>query len=338
VGAELVQQLLDTPVAEVRALDNNESALFFLGEAYRNDPRFQIFLSDVRDAEKMERMLHGVDFVFHAAALKHVPLCERSPFDAVQTNIIGVENIIRASLSNKVQKVLFTSSDKAVNPTNVMGTSKLMGERLMTAANALEQSSDGQIFASTRFGNVAGSRGSVIPLFHQQIQEGGPVTLTDSIMTRFVMTLSDAVGLVLESMQLSKGGEVFVTKMPVLNIRDMAEVMIEMLAPLYGHDPSGIHLSEIGPRPGEKAYEELMNEEEIRRAMELPHLFSIAPAFRNIYGEVDYVYDGEAGEPVHKPYHSANEPLMTKSEIKTFLLQPGVFEGPVRQKLIEAHS
>ena len=334
VGAELVHQLLDTPVAEVRALDNNESALFFLGEAYRNNPRFQVFLSDVRDAEKMERMLHGAEFVFHAAALKHVPLCERSPFDAVQTNIIGVQNIIRASLSNKVQKVLFTSSDKAVNPTNVMGTSKLMGERLMTAANALVQNGAGQVFASTRFGNVAGSRGSVIPLFHQQIKEGGPITLTDPSMTRFVMTLSEAVGLVLESMQLSKGGEVFVTKMPVLNIRDMADVMVEILAPFYGRDPSDINIIEIGPRPGEKAYEELMNEEEIRRSVELQNFFSISPAFRNIYGKVEYVYEGKTGEPVHKPYHSANEPLMKRSEIKTFLLQPGVLEDKVRHKLM----
>jgi FlaA1/EpsC-like NDP-sugar epimerase len=335
VGQELVCQVLATPVAEVRALDNNESALFFLGENYRNEPRLQIFMADVRDTEKMQRMLHGVDFVFHAAALKHVPLCERSPFDAVQTNIMGVENIIRASLTNKVRKVLFTSSDKAVNPTNVMGTSKLMGERLMTAANALTEGDNGPAFASTRFGNVAGSRGSVIPLFHQQIKEKGPVTLTDSRMTRFVMTLSEAVELVLESMRLSIGGEVFVTKMPVLNIKDMAEVMVEMTAPLYGHEPSEITIQEIGPRPGEKAYEELMNEEEIRRSVELPDFFSISPAFKNIYGEVEYVYNGSKGKAVHKPYHSANELPMSKDEIRDFLLRPGIFEERVRRRLLE---
>ncbi len=334
VGVELVRQLLSYPVKEVRALDNNESALFFLDEAWHNDSRLQVFLADVRDHEKMARMFDGIDFVFHAAAFKHVPLCERSPFDAVQTNIMGVQNVIQAALTNKVKKVLFTSSDKAVNPTNVMGTSKLMGERLMTAANALRRAGDGTFFASTRFGNVAGSRGSVIPLFHQQIAKGGPVTLTTPEMTRFVMTIDDAVGLVIMSILLAKGGEVFVTKMPVLGIKELAEVMISMLAPIYGYAPGKIELIEIGPRPGEKLHEELMNDEETRRSFDSEHLFVVLPAFRNIYSDLDYNYEDLSLQPVTMTYNSANVDPMTKNDIAAFLMHPNVLPDDVRSELL----
>ncbi len=338
VGEELVRQLLAMPVAEVRALDNNESALFFLGECYREDPRLQVFLADVRDENKMDRMFKGCDLVFHSAAFKHVPLCERSPFDAVQTNIIGVQNVIRAALVNNVQRVLFTSTDKAVNPTNVMGTSKLMGERLITAANALKDGKVGPVFTSTRFGNVAGSRGSVIPLFHHQIRNGGPVTLTHPGMSRFVMTLSEAVELVLESMRLAEGGEVFVTKMPVLRIKDLAKVMVDLLAPYYGYDPHKIEIREIGPRPGEKAYEELMNEEEIRRSLELSKFFTVLPAFQNIYDKIEYSYEGMTGRGVDKPYNSDNEVPMSFEEIRNFLLRPDVFDEATRRRILEQDS
>jgi FlaA1/EpsC-like NDP-sugar epimerase len=334
VGAELVRQLLTHPVKEVRALDNNESALFFLGEFYRQESRLQVFLADVRDSEKMVHMFEGIDFIFHAAALKHVPLCERSPFDAVRTNIIGVQNVIQASLVNKVRKVLFTSSDKAVNPTNVMGTSKLMGERLMTAANALRRKDSPPTFASTRFGNVAGSRGSVIPIFCNQIACGGPLTLTDPEMSRFVMTLEDAVRLVITSMFIAKGGEVFITKMPVLRIRDLAEVMISTLSPLHGHNPKDIEILEVGARPGEKLYEELMNDEETRRSFDSEELFIIIPAFRNIYADLDYSYQGMSITPVQKTYNSANVVPMTRDEIAVFIRRPDVLPKDVHAELM----
>ena len=333
IGQELVRQLLQLPVSEVRSVDNNESALFFLGENYRNNSRLQVFLADVRDVDKMIYMSNGIDFVFHAAALKHVPLCERSPFDAVQTNIIGVQNIIQAAIANNVRKVLFTSSDKAVNSTNVMGTSKLMGERLITAANALRQGGAEQTFASTRFGNVAGSHGSVIPLFCQQIEQGGPITLTDANMTRFVMTLDDAIRLLMISMTLSKGGEVFVTKMPVVNIKDLAEVMIELLSPVFGYAPQTIEIMEIGARPGEKMYEELMNEEETRRALDTEQLFIILPAFRNIYENINYTYEGLASKKVHKAYNSAGIKPMDKDAIRKFLMRPNVLPKNIRLEL-----
>lgn len=333
VGEELVRQLLDYPVQEVRALDNNESALFFLGEKYRGERRFQAFLADVRDHAKITSMLAGIDYVFHAAAFKHVPLCERSPFDAVQTNIIGVQNIIQAALYNKISKVLFTSSDKAVNPTNVMGTSKLMGERLITAANAMKHGGEGPVFASTRFGNVAGSRGSVIPLFCQQIASGGPITLTDPSMTRFVMTLADAVRLVITSMFFARGGEVFITKMSVMRIADLAEVMINLLSPHYGFVPGDIRISYMGPRPGEKFYEELMNDEETRRSYDTQQLFIVMPAIRNIYTNIDYTYEGLDMTMVEKTYHSSNVIPMSTLEISKFLLQPDVLSENIRIQL-----
>jgi len=196
VGSELVRQLVAAGAGEVVCLDNNETDLFFLMEEYRASDNVRTHLADIRDGEELRKRMRGVDVVLHAAALKHVVLCEDSPDQAVRTNILGTQNVIEAALANNVERVIFTSSDKAVNPTNVMGTTKLMGERLMTAAST---HSTGTIFASTRFGNVLGSRGSVVPLFRRQIESGGPITLTDSEMTRFIMTVPEASALVLES-------------------------------------------------------------------------------------------------------------------------------------------
>lgn len=333
VGKEIVKQLLELPVIEVRALDNNETDLFFLGETYRKDSRLQVFLADVRDPYKFKRMFRGMDYAFHAAAFKHVPLCERSPFDAVQTNIIGVQNVIQSALDANVKKVLFTSSDKAVNPTNVMGTSKLMGERLFTAANAVQYSKNGTLFTSTRFGNVAGSRGSVIQVFYQQIKNGGPVILTDSRMTRFIMSLNDAVKLVMKSMVLGQGGEVFVTKMRVLRIKDLAEVMIQTISPVFNYNPADIEIKEVGARPGEKFYEELTNAEEIRRCAELDELIVIFPAFHNIYAKVDYIYPNRSTKAFDKVYNSANEKFMSKDEILNFLLNSEVLPHKVQNRI-----
>jgi len=200
-----------------------------------------------------------------------------------------------------------------------MGTTKLMGERLMTAANSSKRS-QGPVFASTRFGNVLGSNGSVIPIFHKQIQKGGPVTLTHKEMTRFVMSIEEAVRLVIDSADMAQGGEVFITKMPVINIQDLAEVMIEQLAPRYGYKASDIDITEIGTKPGEKLYEELMSDEETRRAVELPQYFSILPAFRGMYKEIAYDYRTIVTDEVTNPYVSADETILTKEELLEFLV------------------
>src|SRR5215471_3993741 len=333
VGTELVRQLLDRPVAMVRVIDNNESAIFRLSERLSQNPRCEILFSDIRDEFELNRVFSGMDLCIHAAALKHVPSCELSPASAVQTNIIGTQQVIRACLRNGLSHVLITSSDKAVNPTNVMGTSKLMAERLFTAANALSEGSHRCIFSSTRFGNVAGSQGSVIPLFCNQIRLGREITLTHASMTRFIMTLADAGRLVIESMAWSLGGEIFITKMPVVAIKDLARVMINVIAPCYGRKPGDVKIAEIGPRPGEKMWEELNTDEEVRRTYDLGKYLVVLPALRGPYGSRDYSYRDHPLHPCEKIYHSANETLMSDAEIEALLLRPGVLPADVRHRL-----
>ncbi len=326
VGKELVHQLLNRQnVAELIALDNNESDLFDLEQQFGGHDQATFFLADVRDRDRLNDKMKGIDWVFHTAAFKHVLQCERSPFEAVQTNILGVQNVIYAAIAKKVERVIFTSSDKAVNPTNVMGTSKLMGERLITAANS-NQRQEGPIFASTRFGNVLGSSGSVIPIFHDQIRRGGPVTLTDPEMTRFIMSITEAVRLVIDSGILSRGGEVFVTKMPAIRIQDLAEVMIDKLAPVYGHQASDIEVKIIGHQPGEKLYEELLNREETRRSWELSRYFVVLPAFREIYRNIDFEYPDIISKEVTSAYHSGTEQPLSKAQLAAFLQKHHLLE------------
>jgi FlaA1/EpsC-like NDP-sugar epimerase len=325
VGREIVKQLHSFQPSELRLMDNNESEMFFLMEEYSSNNIF-CFLGDVRDGDKLEKLSKDIDIIIHTAAFKHVILSEYNPFDVVQTNIIGVEKAIRAATACHVKQLLFTSSDKAVNPTNVMGTSKLMGERLITAANAVRKDSK-TTFTSTRFGNVLGSRGSVVPLFMKQIRNGGPVTITDKRMTRFVMTIEEAARLVLKSVLISKGGEVFVTKMPVVRITDLAEVMIKLLAPQYGYKPSKIKTVEIGAKPGEKFYEELMSDEEVHRSLELEDMFVVTPAFKSIYQSIKYKYPDTVSTQIQKSYVSENEELMSKDKIEQYLMKNRVLEN-----------
>lgn len=320
VGSELARALLeeDYGIQKLVGIDNNETELFFEDQKYLKDQRANFSLSDVRDKESLLREMKDIDVVFHCAAFKHVILCERSPDEAVNTNIMGVRNVIAAAQESGVEKLIFTSSDKAVNPTNVMGTSKLMGERLVTAASTIKHK--GTACASTRFGNVLGSNGSVIPIFHRQIQKGGPITLTDEEMTRFVMTVRQSVELIIDSAEIVRGGEVFITKMPVIRIKDLAEVMIETLAPQYGFNSSDIKIEIIGSKPGEKLYEELMSDEETRRAIELKNYFSVVPAFTGFFSETEFRYEDTVSNKVTNPYISSNEECMTKSELKQFLV------------------
>lgn len=332
VGSELIRQLFeDYHALEVVGIDNNESELFFIEQKYSSYDNVEFSVADIRDRDMLTRMMGGVDIVFHTAALKHVGLCERSPFEAIQTNIIGVQNIINASIACDVERVIFTSSDKAVNPTNVMGTSKLMGERIFTAANNNWRGSK-TIFASTRFGNVLGSRGSVIPIFKEQIRKGGPVTLTEPDMTRFIMSIIEAVQLVINSAEIAHGGCVFITKMPVIAIKDLAEVMIEELAPVYGFSAKDIKISIIGSKPGEKMYEELMSQEETRRALELTNYFVVKPAFESSYRKIDYKYKDIVSDKVTNPYHSGNESKLSKAELREFLISNSLLEEYAEKK------
>lgn len=329
VGAELIHQLSKNEPnddSEIIGVDNNESELFFQDQRYLTNPSVNFSIADVRDISSISKALEGMDIVFHTAALKHVILTERAPDQAVLTNILGVQNIIEAAQRANVEKVIFTSSDKAVNPTNVMGTSKLMGERLMTAANSNRRQKS-TVFASTRFGNVLGSSGSVFPIFRSQIARGGPITVTHKDMTRFVMSIEESVRLVIKSAEVARGGEVFVTKMPVLRIADLAQAMINLFAKQSGYDPSEIPIETIGTKPGEKLYEELMSDEEVRRAVELKSFFAVLPAFRGIYREIDYNFDELVSENVADPYVSANQKLLSITAIENLLTEYGLVDS-----------
>lgn len=313
VGSELTRQVVKAGAERVVCIDNNETDLFFLQEEYKASGVVSCYLADIKDLKALSQRMQGIEIVLHAAALKHVGLCEDSPAQAVHTNIGGTQNVIDAALENNVERVIFTSSDKAVNPTNVMGTSKLMGERLMTAASLNNRNSK-TIFASTRFGNVLGSRGSVVPLFRRQIEAGGPITLTDSNMTRFIMTLTEAVELVLASAFLAKGGEVFVTKMPIARIEDIALHMRDALA-----DGKDIQITEIGAKPGEKMYEELMNDEEVRRTYELEEFFVVLPAFAGDYESNYPLVKGR--QKSDRPYNSSVESTMSGEEVSKYFTE-----------------
>ena len=316
IGSEIIRILIADSSAKIVAIDNNETGLFFQQEEYKHTGRVDCFLADVRDRDALSLRMKGVDIVLHTAALKHVGICETSPSQAIQSNINGTQNVIDMSSLHGVKRMIFTSSDKAVNPTNVMGVSKLMGERLMTSASH-SAGVEGTIFASTRFGNVLGSRGSVVPIFRLQIEKGGPITLTDKEMTRFIMTLSEAARLVLESVWIARGGEVMVTKMPIARIEDIALVMAEALS-----GKKEIDIIEIGAKPGEKMYEELMNDEEVRRTKYFGSFLVILSAFADPR-DTKFKYLAECESP-DRPYNSDNEVSLKKHEIAQYFKDYGI--------------
>jgi len=324
VGRALLERLLAFEVAAVIGTDHNEGALFELGNAIR-DERVTLLLGAVEDRQQLTERFRGVDIVLHGAAFKHVDTCERSPRDAVSVNVLGSQNVIDAARSAGVQRVLFMSSDKAVNPTSVMGASKLLSERLVTAAAG--SGAEGTIFASTRFGNVLGSSGSVVPVFARQIAQGGPVTLTDERMNRFVMTPAEAVDLVLESIRLAQGGEIFVTKMQAVRIPDLAQVLIGELAPHFGLSPAALATKVVGSQPGEKLHEELVSDEEGRRIIDYEHFYIIVPALAGHIAErIASFYGLAVGAGAARAYRSDEvSPLLTE-DLRAYLREYGILE------------
>ena len=272
IGSEIVRQLLKTKARQIRIFSRDEHMQHELKNELPSDKRLRFLLGDIRDKERMAFAFRGVDIVFHAAALKHVPACEYNPFEAVKTNIIGTQNVIEVALANNVEKVLAISTDKAADPASVLGASKLMMERLVTAANATTGKSRTR-FASVRFGNILASRGSVVDLWKKQLARGGPITVTDKRATRFFMDIPEAARLVFSALEHMQGGEIFVLKMkPALRVIDFAEDFLKREA---RGKKIGIKL--IGLRPGEKLHEILMTEDEAEHAMELKDMYVIVP-------------------------------------------------------------
>jgi len=319
IGQEIIRGILKYNPSVVRILDIDETKQFELQQEYKEHNNVRFLLGNVRDKERLSRAVEDIDIIFHTAALKHVLACEYNPFEAVKTNVIGTQNLIDVAMDEEVDRVIFTSSDKAVNPCNVMGTTKLLAERLITSANYYKGAIK-TVFFSVRFGNVIGSRGSVIPLFKKQIQSGGPVTVTDPNMTRFIMSMSKAINLLFKATEIAQGGEIFIFKMPIVKILDLAEVMIEELAPEYGCDVKDIKIKTIGNKPGEKMYEELMMEEEAIRSWETNGMFVVLPEMKELSHINPSIYPSATPSKL-RSYISKDVKPLTKDEIRVILHQ-----------------
>lgn len=312
VGQQLVRRLLEMGPAVVRVFSRDEHKQYAMERYYCPDwtiNNIRFLLGDVRDRERLLRAMEGIDIVFHLAALKHVPACEYNPSEAVKTNVIGTQNVIDCAIQSNVSAVVYASTDKAACPTNTMGASKLLAERLISSADQWKGPRSIK-FLSVRFGNILNSRGSVLPLFKRQIFNDQPVTVTNPDMTRFVMKVDRAVELILQSLKMSCGGETFVFKMPVVSIGDLAAAVIELSG-------KKAEIKTIGLRPGEKMYEELMSEEESARALETDDLFVILP-FNYESGKYRDRYDSI------KPaacgvYSSSDEKVVSLEQVKQML-------------------
>lgn len=322
IGGEIVRQLFNYEPKVVRILSNDEASLFKLQQELNIKGHLPVryLLGDVRDKERLKTAMENVEIVFHAAALKHVPLCEYNPFEAINTNIIGTQNVIDAALYCEVEKCIFISTDKAVNPTSVMGATKMLGERIFVLANA--HRSDKTKFSVVRFGNVLNSRGSIIPVIEKQIKAGGPVTITDPDMTRFIITIEQAVNLVFEATSKSKGGEIFILKMPSLKLIDLVDVLIEELAPLYGFTTEDIGKCIIGPRVREKYHEELIPEDELNYLSEDGNLFVVIYPTEDpgaVPQSISELNTSNKNRRNIQEYSSNNVKLLGKDEIRQLL-------------------
>jgi UDP-N-acetylglucosamine 4,6-dehydratase/5-epimerase len=310
-GNAVLRRFLNTGIKEIRVFSRDEKKQ----EDMRidlNNSKLKFYIGDVRTYESINAALDGVDFIFHAAALKQVPSCEFYPMEAVRTNVLGTENMLNAALACGVKKVITLSTDKAVYPINAMGISKAMMEKLMVA-KARTTSERKTIFSGTRYGNVMASRGSVIPLFVKQIREGKPLTITDPNMTRFLMSLDDAVDLVLYAFKHARQGDIFVQKAPASTILELATAVKD----LFNADNE---IKVIGTRHGEKLYETLLTREELAKAEDMGDYYRILPDDRDLnYGK--YFTEGEEKISAFEDYNSHNTQRLTVAEIKERLLK-----------------
>lgn len=292
IGSGIVRQLLNLGPSVIRIFDINEEGQFYMQEELAHHKNVRFLIGDVRNKERLKLALRDIDVVFHAAAVKHVPLCEYNPFEAVETNIIGTQNVIFSAIDQGVKRVVVISTDKATEPANVMGATKLLAERLAVAASISSHGKNKPLVTSVRFGNVLNSRGSIIPLVIKQIQKGGPVTVTDPKMTRFLISISDAVKLLFVAAEKTIGGEIFVLKMPAFQLIDLIQVLIKEFAPRYGFKESDIRIKYIGRRSGERDHEILVTESESETALELKNMFVLLPKANYPYFDFEYDYKG----------------------------------------------
>ena len=320
-GNAVIKKFLNTGIREIRIFSRDEKKQDDMRIAYRSD-KLKFYLGNVRDPESIHSAMHGVDYVFHAAALKQVPSCDFFPVEAVKTNILGTENVLNAAITHNVRKVIVLSTDKAVYPINAMGMSKALMEKVMTAKSRTVDEKK-MVLCGTRYGNVIASRGSVIPLFVGQIKAGKPLTVTDPNMTRFIMSLKNAVELVLYAFENGKGGDIFVQKAPACTIGDLAVAV----KGLFG---AKNEVRIIGTRHGEKLFETLLNREEMACAHDLGDYYRIPVDARGLnYNK--YFVEGEEQISGKEDYTSNNTRILGVEEIKGVLLKVGYIKEELRK-------
>lgn len=309
-GNAVLRRFARSDLAEIRIFSRDEKKQDDMRKRYQ-DPKLKFYIGDVRDYQSVLSAVRGVDYIFHAAALKQVPSCEFHPLEAVKTNVLGTENVLEAAVSSSVQRVVCLSTDKAVYPINAMGISKAMMEKVMVAKS---RASCSTVICGTRYGNVMASRGSVIPLFIEQIRAGLPITITDPSMTRFMMTLDDAVELVLYAFEHGNPGDIFVQKAPAATIETLARALGELML-AANHE-----IRVIGTRHGEKLYEALLSREERVASEDLGGYFRVPPDLRDLnYGK--FVEEGETRISAAEDYNSHNTVRLDVAGMKELLLR-----------------
>ncbi len=323
-GNTVLRRLLESDLREIRIFSRDEKKQDDMRKRY-NSPKLKFYIGDVRDPQSVMNVVRGVDHIFHAAALKQVPSCEFHPLEAVKTNVLGTENVLEAAIQCGVKRVVVLSTDKAVYPINAMGISKAMMEKVAVAKS---RSSAQTVINVTRYGNVMASRGSVIPLFIEQIRAGKPITLTDPNMTRFMMTLDDAVDLVLYAYEHGQPGEIFVQKAPAATI----EVLAKALTALVGKPEHEVRV--IGTRHGEKLYEALLSREEMVAAEDLGGYYRVPPDLRDLnYGK--FVEQGETKISEATDYNSHNTERLDVADMQALLMKLSFMQAIVRGEHME---
>lgn len=320
-GNAVLNRFINTDIKEIRIFSRDEKKQHDMRRELNNE-KVKFYIGDVRDYNSIYKTIKGVDYVFHAAALKQVPSCEFYPMEAVRTNIIGTENLLNAAIENKVKKVIVLSTDKAVYPINAMGMSKALLEKIMVATSR-NVNEDETVLCGTRYGNVMASRGSVIPLFVQQIAEGSPLTVTDPNMTRFMMSLENAIDLVLYAFNNAKPGDIFVQKAPAATILELAEALKDIFN-------AGNEIRIIGTRHGEKLYEALLTREEMSIAEDLGDYYRI-PADNRDLNYDKYISCGNSITAGLSDYNSHNTRRLTSDELKKLLLSLDYIQKELKQ-------
>lgn len=329
-GNAVLSRFLQSDLDEIRIFSRDEKKQDDMRKHYAH-PKLKFYIGDVRDIRSVSAAMRGVDYVFHAAALKQVPSCEFHPMEAVRTNVLGTENVLEAAIAARVKRVVCLSTDKAVYPINAMGISKAMMEKVMVATS---RNLDGTVICGTRYGNVMASRGSVIPLFVEQVLAGKPITVTDPEMTRFMMTLADAVELVMYAFENGRNGDLFVQKAPAATIKVLMRALLDML----GRDSHPVH--EIGTRHGEKLYETLLSREEMAYAEDLGEYFRVPPDGRDLnYDKFVEVGERKLTQSSHgEDYNSHNTTQLDVPAMKDLLLRLDLIQRIVRGEAAVAEN